>query len=316
MTQESDSFQADGRAEGVLYGFLTAGQNISIGGRFVGQTVGAEAVCNSEGNGLHGQSAGSNSSGVWGENTNGGYGVSGSTRSFFDPAGGTAGVWGNNDISGPGVKGTARDGDGVLGISGANDHAGVSAVNQNGYGVWAAGKTAGHFQGDVEIVPNPGISNGNLSVQGIIKSGGSFRIDHPLDPENKYLYHSFVESPDMKNIYDGVVILGANGEAVVELPEWFESLNKDFRYQLTAMGAAAPDLHVAEEVNRNRLKIAGGNAGMKVSWSVTGIRQDAWANEHRIPVEEEKPFKSARPLPTAGDRAELLAKRISALVTA
>jgi hypothetical protein len=28
---------------------------------------------------------------------------------------------------------------------------------------------------------------------------------------------------------------------------------------------------------------------MKVSWQVTGIRQDAWANAHRIPVEEEKP---------------------------
>ena len=27
---------------------------------------------------------------------------------------------------------------------------------------------------------------------------------------------------------------------------------------------------------------------MEVSWQVTGIRQDAWANAHRIPVEEEK----------------------------
>jgi hypothetical protein len=44
-----------------------------------------------------------------------------------------------------------------------------------------------------------------------------FRIDHPLDPANKYLNHSAVESPDMKNIYDGVVTLDADGEAVVEL---------------------------------------------------------------------------------------------------
>ena len=27
---------------------------------------------------------------------------------------------------------------------------------------------------------------------------------------------------------------------------------------------------------------------MKVSWQVTGIRKDAWANRNRIPIEEEK----------------------------
>jgi hypothetical protein len=30
---------------------------------------------------------------------------------------------------------------------------------------------------------------------------------------------------------------------------------------------------------------------VKVSWQVTGIRQDAWANAHRIPVEELKSGK-------------------------
>jgi len=30
---------------------------------------------------------------------------------------------------------------------------------------------------------------------------------------------------------------------------------------------------------------------MKVSWQVTGIRQDAYANAHRIKVEEDKPEK-------------------------
>jgi hypothetical protein len=55
-----------------------------------------------------------------------------------------------------------------------------------------------------------------------------FKIDHPLDPVQKYLYHSSVESSDSKNIYDGVIILDSNGEAVVALPEWFEALNRDF----------------------------------------------------------------------------------------
>ena len=83
-----------------------------------------------------------------------------------------------------------------------------------------------------------GLFYGNTWTVGTLyKNAGAFRIDHPLDPANKYLNHSFVESPDMKNIYDGVATLDATGAAVVELPDWFEALNKDFRYQLTAIGA-------------------------------------------------------------------------------
>jgi len=74
----------------------------------------------------------------------------------------------------------------------------------------------------------------------------------------------------------------------VELPEWFGALNRDFRYLLTAIGAPGPTLYIAEEVNDNHFKIAGGSPRMKVSWQVTGIRQDAWANAHRIPVEQDK----------------------------
>ena len=83
-------------------------------------------------------------------------------------------------------------------------------------------------------------------------------------------------------------VLDSNGEAVVEMPEWFSALNREFRYLLTPLGASMPGLYVAEEISDNRFKIAGGVAGKKVSWQVTGIRQDAWANKHRIPVEEEK----------------------------
>ena len=110
----------------------------------------------------------------------------------------------------------------------------------------------------------------------------------PLDPANKYLYHSFVESPDMMNVYNGNVTLDADGEATVSMPDWFEALNNDFRYQLTAIGAPGPNLYVAEEISGNRFRIAGGTPGMKVSWQVTGIRHDAFANAHRIPVEQEK----------------------------
>jgi hypothetical protein len=132
-------------------------------------------------------------------------------------------------------------------------------------------------------------SAGAVSVVGTLsKGGGSFKIDHPLDPENKYLSHSFVESPDMKNIYDGVARLDANGEVTVELPEWFEALNEDFRYQLTAVGKPSPSLYIAEEIHDNQFKISGGSAGAKVSWQITGIRHDAFAKAHRVIVEENK----------------------------
>jgi trimeric autotransporter adhesin len=149
------------------------------------------------------------------------------------------------------------------------------SFNGDGIDAYAGSGYAGYFSGDVSIT-------GNIS-----KGGGSFKIDHPLDPANKYLYHSFVESPDMKNIYDGVTTLDASGEAVIQMPEWFSVLNRDFRYQLTCIGAFAP-VYVAEELAHSQFKIGGGRAGMRVSWQITGIRQDAWANAHRIPVEEVK----------------------------
>jgi hypothetical protein len=123
---------------------------------------------------------------------------------------------------------------------------------------------------------------GNLS-----KASGSFLIDHPTDPANKYLRHSFVESPDMMNVYNGIVTLDKNGEAWVELPSYFGALNKDFRYQLTNIGAPA-STYVAEKMKNNRFKVAGGRRGMEVSWQVTGIRQDLYAQDNPIVVEEYK----------------------------
>jgi len=119
------------------------------------------------------------------------------------------------------------------------------------------------------------------------KGGGSFKIDHPTDPDNKYLYHSFVESPDMMNVYNGNVLLDGNGEAQVTMEDWFEALNKEYRYQLTPIGGAA-QLFIAEEINGGSFKIAGGKPNMKVSWQVTGIRHDPWADANRIPVEVDK----------------------------
>ena len=136
-----------------------------------------------------------------------------------------------------------------------------------------------------------GVFDGKVSILGsLTKSAGSFKIDHPLDPANKYLYHSFVESPDMLNVYNGNVLLNQEGEAWVELPQWFQALNKEFRYQLTCIGEHAP-VFIADEIHENRFRIAGGYEGMRVSWQVTGVRHDPYAKMHPIVVEELKPIE-------------------------
>ena len=185
-------------------------------------------------------------------------------------SGGTTGI--SVGVSSPNGSGVFGDNPLGRGVFGATDTGfGVLGVATNVAAAWA-----GFFDGDVNVTGN------------LFKGGGAFRIDHPLDPENKYLSHSFVESPDMKNIYDGVAVLDEAGEAIITLPDWFEALNGDFRYQLTPMGAAFVP-YVAEEITGNQFKVAGGIPGRKVSWQVTGIRHDAFANAHRIQVEEQKP---------------------------
>ena len=184
---------------------------------------------------------------------------------------------------------------GVIGASGQDGGIGVVGHSESGPGVHASTNAPG---GDALFSAGNATVAGDLAVQGMIsKFGGSFRIDHPLDPKNRYLSHSFVESPDMKNVYDGVVELDKNGAATVDLPEWFEALNRDFRYQLTPMGASAPDLYISSEITDGRFTIAGGIPGQRVSWQVTGIRKDPWAEDNRIPVEHDKP---------AGERGDTL----------
>jgi hypothetical protein len=214
----------------------------------------------------------------------------------------------DDDGVGYGVAGKSNSAAGVVGES-KNRH-GVHGQSDSGIGVYD------HSNDDYALLvdSNSGLAawlTWNVRVTGNLqKTAGSFKIDHPLDPANKYLYHSFVESPDMKNVYDGLVVLDEKGAAEIELPNWFAALNKDFRYQITAVGAPGPNLYIAEEINfsnntnstnysdscssnsnnnSSHFKIAGGTSGMKVSWQVTGIRKDPWANAHRIKVEEDKP---------------------------
>ncbi len=114
------------------------------------------------------------------------------------------------------------------------------------------------------------------------------KIDDPLDPANRTLEHACVESNEYKDVYDGVVTTDANGDAVVTMPDWFDALNKDFRYQLTVIGQFAQAI-VSEEIQGNQFRIKSDKPSVKVSWQVTGVRKDPYVQAHPFNVENDKP---------------------------
>jgi hypothetical protein len=185
-------------------------------------------------------------------------------------------------------SGTASGGAGVVGTVGATSLFTTAGPG----GVFTAGAGGGGDGIDASCSPTPcfaGNFGGDLNVTGAITAGTKdFKIDHPIDPANKYLVHASVESSEMKNIYDGTIVLDGNGQAVVELPNWFEALNGSFRYQLTAIGAPSPGLYIAQKIVGNRFTIAGGTPGVEVSWQVTGVRHDRFAEANPLIVEQAK----------------------------
>lgn len=226
-------------------------------------------------NAVHGVNTAFVGTAVFGRSTNAGNGVSGIADgdggygvTGFGLAGGAVGVYGYTDaLVGSGVFGQAAATGLVYGVYG-------SAATTSGYGVYSSGHA--YVEGDLTVTG---------AITGATKD---FRIDHPLDPAQKFLSHSCVESDDRRTVYDGEVTLDAKGEATVTLPAWFGALNRDPRYQLTAIGTAARDLHVKARIANNRFTIAGGEAGQAVSWQVAAVRQDAYARAHPLAVEAAK----------------------------
>ena len=199
------------------------------------------------------------------------YGVEGTSNS-------NVGVIGNS-ASAEGVKGTSGKKAGVAGLSTTGDGiGGISCAACSGpSAVFGKGKVAGDFEGSVGIA-------GVLSVVGV----KAFHIDHPLDPANKYLNHFSMESDEVLNSYSGNVTTDAGGAATVGLPDYFETLNKDYRYQLTVIGQFAQAI-ISQEIHGNRFVIKTDKPSVKVSWQVTGVRSDAYVKAHPMPVEQDKP---------------------------
>jgi len=206
---------------------------------------------------------------------------------------GRVGVRGVGTTIGIGVLGETVNGvgTGVTGVAdggAASEGLGVRAVAQGANDLALEARAnfpatdAADFIGDVFIA-------GDLAVTGTVsKGGGTFKIDHPLDPAGRYLSHSFVESPEMKNVYDGVVTTGADGFASVRMPSWFDALNRDYRYQLTVLGRSFARAIVWREMRGNSFRIRTSRPATKVSWQVTGIRDDPYARAHPIRVSERK----------------------------
>lgn len=277
---------------GATYG--VRGQSNSLSG--TGVSGSATAASTAVNYGVYGSSASAAGRGVFGivSATSGTpYGVRGEAQA---PDG--AAVYGvNNATSGVGA--------GVYGVSNAPAGSGVyargnySAVNGQvlgisgagvlGFSSPAAGTTFGVWGFAVDASDYGVYCTGRLLATGT----KSFRIDHPADPERKYLNHYCAEGPEPLNLYSGIVVTDSAGIAWVELPAYFQQINRDFRYALTVVddtdSAGFVQAKVAREIRNNRFKIRSSAPHTKVSWQVTAARNDLWTQKYGAPVEVDKP---------------------------
>jgi hypothetical protein len=313
-------FDSDSTSGRGVEGWAFADTGTTYGGRFVSKSTsgrgveGWAAATTGTTYGVRGESASTSGLGVSGyatAATGETYGVRGQSASTFGrgvygyanaATGYTYGGWFESDsTSGIGVYGLANAATGTAyGVSGRS-------ASTSGRGVYGyAGAATGTIYG---VFGYASTAAGGYAVYASGDMGASgtkpFRIDHPDDPENKYLLHYAAESPEVINFYSGKATLDGAGETVVELPHYFAKINKDPRYTLTAVGAAMPMLHVAEEIDEAALsagakagpgeaalacsfRIAGGKPGAKVSWEVKAVRNDLWVQKRGTPVEVEK----------------------------
>ncbi len=208
-------------------------------------------------------------------------GAFGGTPTGVSDANGSAGIYA---VGGDGVGNAQADfaGDGGEFYGGFTPESSSGAA---GYGIYATGGVGG-----VGVAAYAGYFDGNIEVTGTVFGGAKdFKIDHPLDPANKYLVHTSVESSEMMNIYSGNVVTDELGLATVTMPDWFQAENTDFRYQLTVIGGRFAQAIVSKEIVKNQFTISTNASNVKVSWQITAVRQDAYAKAHPLVVEQDKP---------------------------
>ncbi len=169
-----------------------------------------------------------------------------------------------------------------------NQHAAIEVFqssNPSDYGILVHGSN-NVFGG---LTVNVFTVNDQAHIHDLYVSGTkNFQIDHPLDPGNKTLSHSCIESNERLLMYSGTVVTNADGDAAIQLPSYFESLNINYRYQLTIVGEEFAQSRVSREISNNQFSIKTDKPSIKVCWQVTGDRNDAYSKAHPYVVEEEK----------------------------
>jgi len=241
--------------------------------------------------------------GIFGSGHSAGVLAKGLDGTAFDGARAVLAIGGgsHDGLGGDGVNATGGDSVNDRGGNGINAVGGISADSggSGGHGIVAEGGIgtngatnglAAFLIGDVRTFSASSGERGDLELAGNLNVSGTknFKIDHPLDPENKYLYHAAIEASEVLNVYSGNVVTDQSGDAVVTLPDWFEAINRDFRYQLTVVGQFAQAI-IASKVQNNRFSIKTSAPNVEVSWQVTGVRSDAALLKHPFKSEEDKP---------------------------
>jgi hypothetical protein len=212
--------------------------------------------------------------GVWGriDSVYGGYAVYGSVCCNTTTTASYGGYFTNASANGYGVAGYSSANSGnTVGVYGS-----AVSSSSSAYGVWGYAPSTGFAV----------YASGRLGASGT----KSFRIDHPLDPANYYLNHYCTEAPEPLNAYSGNVTTDAQGYAVVQLPRYFEAINRDFRYQLTVVDSSDDFVlaKVVREIQNNQFVIRTSKPFVKVSWRVEAVRNDPWVQHYGFQTEQEK----------------------------
>jgi len=204
------------------------------------------------------------------------------------PTGNAFGVYGQSDsTAGRAISGyaTAPSGTTYGGRFVADSTSARAAV---GYATAGSGTTYGVYGRSDSPAGYAVWAQGRTGASGT----KSFRIDHPFDPENKYLLHYSAEGPEPLNVYTGNIVTDARGEAWVQLPDYFAEINKEFRYTLTVVDDTDSDRFVmakiARKIRENRFKIRTSAPNVEVTWRVEGVRNDLWVRKYGAPVVQEK----------------------------
>jgi hypothetical protein len=186
-----------------------------------------------------------------------------STTSFAQAGGFVAKATGG--ASAYGVVGSAYGDDTAMGVEGDSDN------------------EANHYAG---------FFRGLLYAKSATSSVKSFLIDHPLDPANKYLEHSSVESDQRMDVYRGIVTTDSTGHATVTLPNWFSALNTDIQYVLTVIDTTDSDSFVLAKIVKKydgkSFRIRTSAPNVEVHWQANGRRHDPSSEYFPLEVEHDK----------------------------